>query len=66
MKRLSLLKIVFLWRLEQLAGELWGLLCFDRPSYFLDFLPAYFYQKRKQAENRHFVRFNENIYGQSI
>ena len=45
--------IEFWWFLEKLSGKIWITFCpKTKVSYILDFLPAYFYKKRKQSERR--------------
>jgi hypothetical protein len=47
------MKIEIYWFLEKLAGKIWQKFCpDDRASYWLDFLPAFFYKKRKEAERK--------------
>ncbi len=66
MKKLYLFKMDILWNVEKFSGWLWGVLCFGRVSYWLDFLPAWAYRNRKNAERRYIDKFHETIYGESL
>lgn len=45
--------VEFWWLLERLSGRLWLRACpEDKVSYWLDWLPAFTYVKRTQAERR--------------
>ena len=46
------------WWLEKRSDRLWELACRDGVSCWLDWLPAFTFRHRKQAERRHFEHRN--------
>jgi len=44
------------WKAEKLSGRLWDRACRDGVSCWLDWLPAFAYRHRKEAERAHYLR----------
>jgi hypothetical protein len=44
------------WKLEKLSGRLWDRACHDGVSCWLDWLPAFAYRHRKEAERARYLR----------
>lgn len=44
------------WKLEKLSDRLWEWVCRDGVSCWLDWLPAFTYQHRKEAERARYLR----------
>jgi hypothetical protein len=50
------LRVETWWWLEKRSGRLWERACRDGVSCWLDWLPAFTYRHRKEAERRRFER----------
>ena len=46
------------WKLEKFSGHLWHRVCRDGVSCWLDWLPAFTYRHRKNAERRRYQRIH--------
>jgi hypothetical protein len=51
-------RVEFWWAAEKASGRLWDRVCRDGVSCWLDWLPAFCFVRRKEAERRRWLRIH--------